>query len=212
MCDMDIDINRDIIEQVLKNYLARELVDKAIQEMVERSSTKVEKLQATLPSAKSIRYNVSNLRAESILAEYPNIKRGDVVNFANSSWWDQTNGTYMWDGRKVENLYYEKLYFEKDRHGSLPDSYTLNEFPDPAFFDDTFGHDSIRWISFDEIKTIKDGYFVVEIEAKGKRYNYEIKISSHLLGLTKKQLFKNFINPLPIIKSGEKFVVGSRNG
>ena len=112
---------------------------------------------------RSVIYDVIDKRPMAVLKAHPNIRRGDVVHVGDDDY--RNMGKYLWDGKKAIELDYTI-----DDYGALPSSFTLNEFPDPRYFNESIDHNTIRWIQFTE-KDIIDyqpgakGNFKVEITA-----------------------------------------------
>ncbi len=120
-------------------------------------------------------HEVIGLSAKMIKKDIPDIRRGDGV-VTDKDDRDRNEGRYIWDGEGIVDL-----RDSPDDYGNLPQEFTLNEFPDPRFFDEVIDHNVIRWIRFepdDIIKIVPGKYFIVEITAQdGKDYQYKLEYS-----------------------------------
>lgn len=122
---------------------------------------------------KSVRYQVSSRDPETILEEHPLIVRGDVVHLRDMEDY-RNSGCFMWNGGKTV-----KLYTELDDYGSVPPSFTLNQFPYPDYFNNSVSHNRIRWLEFtrDDVHDfIPEVSFKVHQRATSKGYWYLLSL------------------------------------
>lgn len=184
------------LADILRNYdideekVASILTDYANSLTISLKKTKTEKTKSLAPSkkvksypnsstpskkvkshSKSRAYLVTSLSPKIIKKEIPDIRRGDVVYDDKDL--NRNIGKYMWDGESIIELNYEHWDY-----GTLPSEFTLNEFPDPRYFDDSVESTAVRWIRFDVddiVKIVPGKYFIVTIVAEnGKEYSYKI--------------------------------------
>ena len=130
----------------------------------------------------SRQYEVKSFWSEDILKQAPDIKRGDIIYLKGQSCKRQ-----IWDGENALAL--DKMHPDRI---CAPSVFTLNEFPNLDFFDNTIPRNTIYWITFgiDDIKELKEDTFSVEIVATDKNsYLYEIKNPHGLKKLPKRELY-----------------------
>ena len=136
------------------------------------------------PSKKeySRQYEVTTFASSDILKEAPDIKRGDVIYLKQES-----NRRRIWDGKDAIDFVVLYPYYT-----CVPSEFTLNEFPNLDFFDDTIRKNTVRWIKFGigDIKELKEDTFSVEVIGMDKNiYRYEIKNPHGLKKLSKRELY-----------------------
>lgn len=143
------------------------------------------KLAISLPRDSNPRYSRIHDIISSDAGNFdniPGIKHGDVLhsitadnaNYRNSGkfmYYQKSNNS--WDYKVV------KLYYEIDDYGSLPPQFTLNDFPDANYFNQSIVHNRIRWIKFDvddivEFKPNKGRLVVEIIGADDKTHKYKL--------------------------------------
>lgn len=97
-----------------------------------------------------------------LILDFANIIPGDIIHHGSEY---RNDGKLIWNGTSVE-----KLSYDLDEYGHLPHNYTLNEFHDYDYFQDTISHNNIRWIKINSSINIVGIYEV--------RYNnYENRIN-----------------------------------
>lgn len=157
--------------------------------------------------SRSQQYEVSSSDTNTILEEVPYIRRGDVVHKKGGSSY-RNDDKKIWNGKEAIDLY-DRI----DDYGGLPPEFTLNEFPNTHYFDETIAHNSQRWIRFtlDDIISFCDDYcFGVHIrDPDGLGCTYTLRIPEDMEGFkTIKEIYEklNFEDgPLAIEYDGDEY-------
>ena len=104
-----------------------------------------------------------------IQANFPKIKRGDVIHLDGCSTY-RNSGKLLWDGTQMVNLDYES----GDDYGQVPNNFIIEDFPNKKFFTKSIDHNYVIHIdgrSYEIIKRYKENYGYVHLIL---HKNYEI--------------------------------------
>jgi hypothetical protein len=184
------DINVNIVAVVLNQYgIPKEKIKESISEMIQQmllakeyrvKHTEIKSIDYSEPLDRALnrsrRLQISKNDPVVIKAEYPYIADGDIVHLINGEY-NRNKDCFIWFDNKTH-----KLSDRIDNFGNLPNSITLEDFPDPDYFNNSIAFNYIRWLPIRKnniIEFVPGKYFLVQIDTEYEQWNYKISLSGY---------------------------------